>query len=43
MRLPVSSLMIVGKEALPAKDAKELIAWLKANPDKATAASVGAG
>ena len=34
-RLPVSSLMIVGKESLPAKDAKELIAWLKANPDKA--------
>jgi tripartite-type tricarboxylate transporter receptor subunit TctC len=43
IRLPVSSLMIVGKEALPAKDAKELIAWLKANPDKASAASVGAG
>jgi tripartite-type tricarboxylate transporter receptor subunit TctC len=42
-RLPVSSLMIVGKEALPAKNAKELIAWLKANPDKASAASVGAG
>jgi len=35
--------MIVGKAALPAKDAKELIAWLKANPDKASAASVGAG
>ncbi len=43
IRLPVSSLMIVGKEALPAKNAKELIAWLKANPDKASAASVGAG
>jgi tripartite-type tricarboxylate transporter receptor subunit TctC len=43
IRLPVSSLMIVGKEALPAKDAKELIAWLKANPDKASASSVGAG
>ncbi|MEA3027045.1 MAG: hypothetical protein QOF91_2330 [Alphaproteobacteria bacterium] len=42
-RLPVSSLMIVGKESLPAKNAKELIAWLKANPDKASAASVGAG
>jgi len=35
--------MIVGKEALPAKNATELIAWLKANPDKASAASVGAG
>ena len=42
-RLPVSSLMIVGKASLPAKDTKELIAWLKANPDKASAASVGAG
>lgn len=42
-RLPVSSLMIVGKQSLPAKDAKELIAWLKANPDKASAGSVGAG
>ena len=42
-RLPVSSLMIVGRETLPANNAKELIAWLKANPDKASAASVGAG
>ena len=43
VRLPVSSLMIVGKESLPPKDAKELIAWLKAKPEPATAASVGAG
>jgi tripartite-type tricarboxylate transporter receptor subunit TctC len=42
-RLPVSSLMIVGKEALPVSNAKDLIAWLKANSDKATAASVGSG
>jgi len=42
-RLPVSSLMIVGKQALPANNTKELIAWLKANPDKASAGSVGAG
>jgi tripartite-type tricarboxylate transporter receptor subunit TctC len=28
---------------MPAKDAKELISWLKANPDKASAATVGAG
>jgi tripartite-type tricarboxylate transporter receptor subunit TctC len=35
--------MIVGRESLPAKDVKELIAWLRANPDKATAASVGSG
>jgi tripartite-type tricarboxylate transporter receptor subunit TctC len=42
-RLPVSSLMIVGKQALPVNNAKDLIAWLKANSDKATAASVGSG
>ena len=41
--LSVSSLMIVGRTGLPAKDAKEFIAWLRANPDKATAATVGAG
>jgi tripartite-type tricarboxylate transporter receptor subunit TctC len=36
-------LVIVSKNALPAKDLRELIAWLKANPDKATLATVGAG
>jgi tripartite-type tricarboxylate transporter receptor subunit TctC len=36
-------MIIVGKNDLPAKDAKELIAWLKANPDKASAVSVGSG
>src|SRR5581483_1452765 len=36
-------MLIVGKNALPATDAKELIAWLKANPEKASAATVGAG
>jgi tripartite-type tricarboxylate transporter receptor subunit TctC len=36
-------LMIVGKNDLPPKDAKELVAWLKANPGKASAATVGAG
>ena len=35
--------MIVGKNDLPPKDAKELVAWLKANPEKASAATVGAG
>jgi len=43
VRLPVSSLMIVGRQSLPANDAKELIAWLKARPEPATAASVGSG
>jgi tripartite-type tricarboxylate transporter receptor subunit TctC len=41
--LTFAPMLIVGKTALPAKDAKELIAWLKTNPDKASAATVGAG
>jgi tripartite-type tricarboxylate transporter receptor subunit TctC len=41
--LTATPLLIVGKNALPAKDGRELIAWLKANPDKASAATVGAG
>jgi tripartite-type tricarboxylate transporter receptor subunit TctC len=36
-------LVIVSKNALPARDLQGLIAWLKANPDKATLATVGAG
>jgi tripartite-type tricarboxylate transporter receptor subunit TctC len=39
--LTSSPLWIVGKNDLPAKDLKELIAWLKAN--KATGGTVGAG
>jgi tripartite-type tricarboxylate transporter receptor subunit TctC len=42
-RISATPLMIVGKNELPPKDAKELIAWLKANPGKASAATVGAG
>lgn len=42
-QLATSALMIVGRTGLPPKDLKELIAWLKANPGKATAVSVGAG
>jgi tripartite-type tricarboxylate transporter receptor subunit TctC len=41
--LSATPLMIVGKNALPPKDAKELIAWLKANPGKASVATIGAG
>jgi tripartite-type tricarboxylate transporter receptor subunit TctC len=41
--LTVSPLWIVGKSDLPANNLKELISWLKANPNKATAATVGAG
>jgi tripartite-type tricarboxylate transporter receptor subunit TctC len=35
--------LIVSKKALPASNLDELIAWLKANPDKATQGSSGAG
>ena len=41
--ISATPLMIIGKNALPPNDAKELIAWLKANPGKASAATVGAG
>jgi tripartite-type tricarboxylate transporter receptor subunit TctC len=41
--LTTSYLWIVGKTALPAKDLKGLVTWMKANPGKASAASVGTG
>jgi tripartite-type tricarboxylate transporter receptor subunit TctC len=36
-------LLIVGKKSLPADDLKALIAWLKANPDKASVGIAGVG
>jgi tripartite-type tricarboxylate transporter receptor subunit TctC len=41
--LSTSTLLIVGRSGLPANDGKQFIAWLKANPDMATAAIVGQG
>jgi tripartite-type tricarboxylate transporter receptor subunit TctC len=41
--LTTNPLMIVGKKDLPAADLKELISWLKANPDKASFATPGVG
>jgi tripartite-type tricarboxylate transporter receptor subunit TctC len=41
--ISASPLMIVGKTAIPAGDGKGLIAWLKANPNTASAATVGVG
>jgi tripartite-type tricarboxylate transporter receptor subunit TctC len=38
-----SPLWVVTRKTLPVQDLKELIAWLKANPDKAAAATVGPG
>jgi tripartite-type tricarboxylate transporter receptor subunit TctC len=34
--------IVVTRKTLPANDLKELVAWLRANPDKATAGSAGA-
>ena len=39
----ISQLMIVGRKSFPADDVRQLIAWLKANPDKATAGTIGVG
>jgi len=41
--LVTESMLIVGRKTLPAKDLKELIGWLQANPDKASAGTNGAG
>jgi tripartite-type tricarboxylate transporter receptor subunit TctC len=41
--LTVSPVLVIAKNGFPANNLKELIAWLKANPDKASAATVGAG
>jgi tripartite-type tricarboxylate transporter receptor subunit TctC len=42
-RLTTAVLWLVGRGDLPPNNLKELIAWLKANPEKATAATIGAG
>jgi tripartite-type tricarboxylate transporter receptor subunit TctC len=42
-RVADTPLWVVARKNLPANDLKELIAWLKANPDKAAAATVGPG
>ena len=41
--LAFSPLMLVGRKSLPANNVKELIAWLKANPGKATSGTIGVG
>jgi tripartite-type tricarboxylate transporter receptor subunit TctC len=43
IQLGSEPLLIVGKKNLPADDLKGLIAWLKANPDKASAGIAGVG
>ena len=41
--LPIAPLSIAAHGKVPAGNLRELIAWLKANPDKATAGTVGSG
>ncbi len=41
--LPSNPMVVVSRGTLPATNLKELLAWLKANPDKATAGTAGAG
>ena len=38
-----SRLLIIARKSLPADDVRALIAWLKANPGKATAGTIGVG
>src|SRR5262245_363175 len=41
--LATTTLIIVGRPGLPVADGKELVAWLKSNPDTATSGIVGFG
>jgi tripartite-type tricarboxylate transporter receptor subunit TctC len=41
--LPSNPMVVVSRNSLPAKSLQELLAWLKANPDKASAGTAGAG
>ncbi len=41
--LPSNPMIVVSKNAVPAKTLKELLAWLKAKPAPATAGTAGAG
>jgi tripartite-type tricarboxylate transporter receptor subunit TctC len=41
--LTIAPMWLVGRADLPARDVKELVAWLKASPGKATMAAVGFG
>jgi tripartite-type tricarboxylate transporter receptor subunit TctC len=43
IRIGSEPLLIVGRKSFPADDLKGLIAWLKANPDKASVGNAGVG
>src|SRR5215472_1821542 len=42
-RLPSNPMLVVTRKDFPAANLKELVAWLKAHPGKATAGTAGAG
>jgi tripartite-type tricarboxylate transporter receptor subunit TctC len=42
-RLPSNPMIVVTRKDFPAANLEELVAWLKANPGKATAGTAGAG
>jgi tripartite-type tricarboxylate transporter receptor subunit TctC len=42
-RLPANPTFIIVRKSLPVNDVKGLIAWLKANPEKASAGTAGGG
>jgi len=42
-RLTSYPMLLVAKNAVPAKDVKEFVAWVRANQDKASAGSIGVG
>jgi tripartite-type tricarboxylate transporter receptor subunit TctC len=42
-RLTSYPMLLVAKNDIPAKDVKEFVAWVRANPDKASAGSIGVG
>ena len=41
--LPAAPMVLITKKAIPANNLSEFIAWLKANPDKASMGTAGAG
>jgi tripartite-type tricarboxylate transporter receptor subunit TctC len=41
--IAANPLLIIAHPSFPAKDLKDLVAWLKANPDRATAGTAGVG
>jgi tripartite-type tricarboxylate transporter receptor subunit TctC len=41
--LPAQPMLVAARKTMPANDLRDLIAWLKANPDKATKGTAGIG